>query len=92
VSAFVEGNDARRLPIIGRESALIDALTRALNEAIGGPEPSKKTMAQLRLHESSRVIQTARGNSFEVRVHGPDHEITGHIVRVTVELERFERS
>lgn len=77
------------LAIIGRERALIDALTKALNAVIGGP-PSHRTMAELRRHNSSAITQTARGNSFEIQVVGPDSKITGHIVRVTVELDRFE--
>jgi hypothetical protein len=81
---------SEQLPIIGRERALIDALTNALAEAIGGPTPSKRTMAQLRLHRSSKTWPTNRGTAFEVQIHGPEGDITGHIARVTVELDRFE--
>jgi hypothetical protein len=79
-----------QLPIIGRERALIDALTNAIADSIGGPPPSKRTLAQLRLHRSSKTWPTNRGTAFEVQVHGPEGDITGHIVRVTVELDRFE--
>jgi hypothetical protein len=81
-----------RLPIIGRERALVDALSRALSEAVGGPAPSKRTTEQLGRHEHSRVWPTRRGCAFEVMLHGPPGEggRTGHVVRVTVELDRFE--
>jgi hypothetical protein len=80
------------LPIMGRERYLIDAFGKSLSEAIGGPAPSKQTMEQLRRHEHSRVWPTRRGCAFEVMLHGPPGEgrRTGHVVRVTVELDRFE--
>lgn len=80
----------RHKTIIGRERALIDALTNALQRVTEGMPPSKKTLAQLRLHRSSRVYPTGLGNTFEIQVHDPDRQATGHIVRVTVELDRFE--
>lgn len=76
--------------IIGRERALIDALTNALAAIAGGPPPSKRTLAQLRRHRSSETWPTRRGAAFEVQVGGPEGDATGHIVRVTVELDRFE--
>jgi hypothetical protein len=76
--------------IIGRERALIDALAKALNNMIGGP-PNKRTLAELRRHNASRVWPTQSGCAFEVQIVGPDDDgPTGHIVRVTVELDRFE--
>jgi hypothetical protein len=82
----------RHRTIMGRERALIDALSKAMHAMIGGPPPSKKTLAQLRRHNASdRVWPTAQGCAFEVQVVGPDGDVTGHIVRVTIELDRFER-
>lgn len=81
---------ANVLPIIGRERALLDAFTKALSNAVGGPAPSKATLKQLRLHTAARLFPTHRGNAFEVRIADPDGAPTGHIVRVTVELDRFE--
>lgn len=80
----------RHASIIGHERALLDGLSDALSKVVGGPPASAKTMTQLRRHRSSKVSPTLRGNSFEVQIVGPDGEITGHIVRVTVELDRFE--
>lgn len=80
----------KKTPIIGRERALLDGLSNGLQGVVGGPPPSKATMAQVRRHNSSRVYKTERGNSFEVQIVGPEGEITGHIARVTVELDRFE--
>lgn len=77
------------LPIIGRERALIDALAIAMNRAMGQP-PSKRTLAQLRRHGVSNLWTTPRGARFEVQIVGPEGDVTGHIVRVTVELDRFE--
>jgi hypothetical protein len=87
----IEHSD-QRLPLIGRSRALIDGLSDALQRAIGGPPASKKTIAELHRHQasSSGPIPTRRGNAFEVRLVGPDGDLTGFIVRVTVELDRFE--
>jgi hypothetical protein len=77
--------------IIGRERALARALTKALQELVGGPPPSKQTLAQLRRHNSSHMWETPRGYTFEVQIVGPDYDgPTGHIARVTVEIDRFE--
>lgn len=80
------------LAIIGRERALVNALADAMSKVIGGPPPSRKTMDHLRRHASSKVHETRRGCSFEVQLTAlEDGQPTGHIVRVTVELDRFER-
>lgn len=76
------------LPIIGRERALFDALSKALNYSIGLP-PSKKTLAELRKHNVSKMWPTKFGNAFEVQIVGPDGQPTGHIARVTIEIDRF---
>jgi hypothetical protein len=84
--------DPARTPvktIIGRERALIDALTKALQAMIGGPPPSKRTVAQVRRHKSGSRWETQRGGAFEVQLVGPDGDVTGHIARVTVEIDRF---
>lgn len=85
---FIAGE--RKLGIIGRERALIDGLSYAINHSIGGPAPSKKTMAELRRHNTGAVYQCPRGNTFEVQIVDPDGDLTGHVARVTVELDRFE--
>jgi hypothetical protein len=85
-------SDSDKLGIIGRERALLDGLSNAMQSSIGGPPPSKKVLAELRRHNSSKIRPTSRGNTFEVQIVGPDGEITGHIAKVTVELDRFERA
>jgi hypothetical protein len=80
----------RHKTIIGRERALVQALARAMQDVIGGPAPSKRTLAQLRLHNASAMWETKLGDAFEVQIVGPDKKPTGHIARVTVELDRFE--
>jgi hypothetical protein len=77
------------LPPIGRARALIAALTTAVNRSIGTP-PSKATLAQLRRHRVSRIWETRDGCAFDVQLIGPEGDVTGFIVRVTVELDRFE--
>ncbi len=77
--------------IMGRERALINGLSEALQRMVGGPPPSKRTIAELRRHNSSDMITTAAGCSFEVQICDPDTgKPTGHIARVTIELDRFE--
>jgi hypothetical protein len=80
----------RHKTIIGRERSLLDAFTKALAAHVGGPTASKAHQAQLRLHAAGRINETALGNTFEVQIVGPDKKPTGHIARVTVELDRFE--
>ncbi|WP_028058305.1 hypothetical protein [Candidatus Solirubrobacter pratensis] len=65
------------LSIIGRERSLIDGLTKMLRNSVRG-------------HNISPISEQRRGSSFEVQFV-VDGEITGHIARVTVELDRFER-
>jgi hypothetical protein len=84
------GETLRHKTIIGRERALIGALAKALNMTVGGPPPSRATAAELRRHRSSKTWETDLGTAFEVQIIGPDGRITGHIARVTVELDRFE--
>lgn len=79
-----------QIRIIGRQRALVDELTNALQAMVGGPPPSKKTLAVLRRHQSMRPVPTKRGNVFEARLVGPEGDVTGHIVHVTVEVDRFE--
>lgn len=80
-----------KLPIIGRERALIDGLSKPLQALIGGPPPSHRTLAAVRRHHSAPIRETDRGNTFEVHLFDPDGEPTGMVARVTVELDRFER-
>jgi hypothetical protein len=83
--------DVVPLAILGRERALLEALGEALSKVIGGPPPSRKTMDELHRHNSSKTWATRRGLAFEVQIVDPDDKRpTGHIVRVTVELDRFE--
>lgn len=83
-------SELRYKTIIGRERALIDGLTNALQRMVGGPPPSAKHIMELRRSNSSCPVPTDSGATFEVQIVGPDGEITGHIARVTVELDRFE--
>lgn len=85
-------SELRYKTIIGRERALIDGLTGVLQRMVGGPPLSKAMFAEARRHNSSRSTPTHSGSTFEVQIVGPDGEITGHIARVTVELDRFEGS
>lgn len=78
--------------IMGRERALINGLANALSRSLGSPTPSKQTMAELRRHRSSKTWETSRGTAFEVQIHDPDGNATGHIARVMVDLDRFESS
>jgi hypothetical protein len=82
--------ELRHKTIIGRERALIEGLAKALNLTVGGLPPSKKTQAQLSRHNTGKLWETNLGNAFEVQLVDPDGAITGHIVRVTIELDRFE--
>lgn len=85
--------DDTKLAIIGRERYLIDQLTEALQKMVGGPPPTKRTLAFLRIPNSTRPMDTNRGSRFEVQIVDSDDGVpTGHIARVTVELDRFERS
>jgi hypothetical protein len=76
--------------IFGRERALLDGLSQTLQGLIGGPPPSRRTLDAARRHNSGKIWPTDRGDAFEVQIVGPDGEPTGHIARVTVELDRFE--
>lgn len=66
------------LPIMGRELALISALTKRLRAAAWTA------------HGTKSPAQHRRSQSFEVMIH-VDGEPTDHIARVTVELDRFDR-
>ncbi|MBA3891870.1 MAG: hypothetical protein H0X64_15215 [Gemmatimonadaceae bacterium] len=70
----------RKLRIIGREYALMQALARLAHGAVR------------KRHETTPIIdyRTPRGFSFDVRVFGPDDEPTGHIARITIELNRLD--
>lgn len=69
--------DDVKLAIIGRERSLIDKLTRQLWNATK------------RYHNYGVIHETRRGNTFEVQIL-VDDKPTGHVARVTVELDRFE--
>lgn len=60
--------------IIGRERALVDALTKALLDA-----------ARQR-HDYMPASETRRGSSFLLSLRDPDDEPTGCTVRVNVEM------
>lgn len=64
--------------IIGRERALMDKLAKLLHEGVAWR------------YEVTDVREDRRGSHFEVRVIGPDGEATGHIARITIELDRVE--
>lgn len=81
-----------KLPLIGRERALVEGLSKALQALVGGPPPSRKTLAAVRRHNSTPVYETARGNRFEVHIFDPDGEPTGMVAVVTVELDRKDES
>jgi hypothetical protein len=70
--------------IFGRERALIDGLAKVLKEAAWRGARFAKAS-----HEVSSVSATERGAMFDVQIH-VDGEPTGHIARVTVDLDRFE--
>lgn len=73
--------DQAKLGIIGRERAVIDKLTKLISDAVGG------------YHERTNSRHTDRGAEFEVRIFEGTRgrgEPTGHIARVTVELDRLE--
>jgi hypothetical protein len=68
-----------QLGIIGRERALIDKLTKALRAGVQAQDQAI----------SDWTPETKRGSYFEVMIH-VDGEPTGHVARVTVELDRFD--
>jgi hypothetical protein len=68
------------LGIIGRERSLIDNLTKKLRASSDDAGHAV----------SDWTPETKRGAYFEVMIH-VDGEPTGHIARVTVELDRFDR-
>lgn len=64
-----------QMSIIGRERALVNKLTKALQETVA-PR-----------HEYTKIVETSRGASFEALLF-EGGESTGRVVRVTVELDR----
>ncbi len=68
------------LPIIGRERALIGALANLVLGVVG------------KRHQTTRLHERPRGVSFDVRVLGSNYKATGHIARITVELDRVTDS
>lgn len=61
--------------IIGRERALIDAL-------------SKLVLASLnQRHDYTPLRETRRGVVFEVAIRDPDDKPTGRVARISIELE-----
>lgn len=84
------GQSLRFRRIIGRERALMEALARGFYGLTGGP-PTKRALAQVRRHNAGdKMWETNRGYAFEVQIIGPEGDVTGHIARVTVELDRFD--
>lgn len=81
--------EEHKLPIIGRERALVDRLANDLQRMVGGPPASMAAIERLRRHNSSKVVDRRRGASFEVQIV-VDGEPTGHIARVEITLDRFE--
>lgn len=69
-----------QLPIIGREVALVTALAKKLRAASKDADHAV----------SDWTPDTKRGVYFEVLIHH-EREPTGHVARVTVELDRFDR-
>jgi hypothetical protein len=65
-------------PIVGRERALIDALTAKLHRA-----------SRLQ-HETTRPAERPWGSSFEVHMFDSDDEPAGRVARVPVELVRVD--
>lgn len=83
-----------KLPLIGRDLAVIDTLTRGLYFAArGGLAIGKQGGGKRVRHETKTPTPTddRRGFRFDVRVFGDDGEPTGHIARVSVTLEDFEQ-
>ncbi len=66
--------------IIGRESFLIEALTKLLHVGANSR------------HSVTRLRELHRGYWFEVQVCDDKGKPTGHIARVTVQLDRLETS
>lgn len=66
---------SEKLPIIGRERALINALANEIWKLVRDPVRDP--------------IEGRRDSSFEVLIH-VDGQPTGHVARVTVELDRFD--
>ena len=83
------GAEPEKPVIIGRERFLINSVSDGLHRLFGGPPPSGKTIQLLRRHVADKGWETRRGKSFDLVIH-VDGEPTGHIARVTVELERFD--
>lgn len=71
---------AEKLSLIGRDRVLVEKVAKLLHGAV------KKH------HNYTVLRETPRGNTFELDLIGPDKKPTGHIVRVTVELDRVEQT
>lgn len=70
--------------IIGRERALIDGLTKVLHGSIESVRFHPR-------HDPTPTSETRRGSTFEVAIRDPDGQPTGHVARVTIELDRLEQ-
>jgi hypothetical protein len=84
----------RKLPLIGRDHAVVNTLTRGLYFAARAGLPIGKQGGGKRVtHETTAPTPTSdgRGFRFDVRIFGEDGEPTGHIARVAVTLERVEQ-
>lgn len=67
-----------KLPLIGRDRALIDGLAKLVHDAVR------------KRHEYTDLYEGTRGCTFEVRVLDPDGDPTGRIARIAIELDRVE--
>lgn len=66
------------LGIIGREQSLVDGLTKKIHRTV------------LKIGPSTDLRETRRGNAFEVALVDEDDKPTGHVIKITVELDRFD--
>lgn len=78
LQALLTPDPTHKPSIIGRDRALVDKLTEHLHSGIKGQHPA------------TPASEDYRGSHFEVRIIGADGEATGHVARVTVELDRVE--
>ena len=60
------------------------------------PEQVLSVLMRLHPYETEEDMRAAIATGVErkesFQVHGPDHQPTGHIVRITIELDRFEEA
>lgn len=83
-----------KLPLIGRDLAVIQTLARGLyfTARAGLPVGGQGGGKRVRHHTTDpTATEDRRGFRFDVRVFGQDGEPTGHIARVCVTLEGIEQ-